>query len=82
MEIASGKGEKGDVEKPGTRWEWRRWRRVEREDESTNEEQGTGVGEKGEEAKRKYENGDCKKRRSRNGQGEAEKEEEGKRLEK
>ena len=62
MEIASGKGEKGDVEKPGTRWEWRRWRRVEREDESTNEEQGTGVGEKGEEAKRKYENGDCKKR--------------------
>ena len=62
MEIASGKGEKGDVEKPGTRWEWRRWRRVEREDESTNEEQGTGVGEKGEEAKRKYENGECKKR--------------------
>ena len=49
---------------------------------SINEEQGTGVGEKGEEAKRKYENGDCKKRRSRNGQGEAEKEEEGKRLEK
>jgi len=32
MEIASGKGEKGDVEKPGTRWEWRRWRRVEREE--------------------------------------------------
>ena len=29
MEIASGKGEKGDVEKPGTRWEWRR---VEREE--------------------------------------------------
>lgn len=68
MEIASGKGEKGDVEKPGTRWEWRRWRRVEREEvgeessRSINEEQGTGVGEKGEEAKRKYENGDCKKR--------------------
>ena len=31
-------------------------------DESTNEEQGTGVGEKGEKVKRNYENGDCKKR--------------------
>ena len=65
MEIASGKGEKGDVEKPGTRWEWRRVEREEVGGESSrsiNEKQGTGVGEKGEKVKRNYENGDCKKR--------------------
>lgn len=49
-----GNGEDGE-ELKGRRWG------MNAADQS-NEEQGTGVGEKGEEAKRKYENGDCKKR--------------------